>query len=98
MTTFDLADSQVTDKIKRNVRTFWSNERCDELRRLWDDNLSASDIAHLMKCSRNAVIGKSHRLNLPQRREPNPPKPRTSKKRNYHRRVEVLMAPPAKPS
>ncbi len=43
----------------------WSDERVDLLRRLWQDGLSASQIAtHLGGVSRNAVIGKVHRLGL----------------------------------
>ena len=43
----------------------WSDERVDLLRRLWEDGLSASPIAtQLGGVTRNAVIGKVHRLGL----------------------------------
>jgi GcrA cell cycle regulator len=43
----------------------WSDERVDLLRRLWEDGLSASQIAtQLGGVTRNAVIGKVHRLGL----------------------------------
>jgi len=43
----------------------WSDERVDLLRRLWQEGLSASRIAtQLGGVSRNAVIGKIHRLGL----------------------------------
>lgn len=43
----------------------WTDERIDVLRRLWADGLSASQIANsLGGVSRNAVIGKIHRLGL----------------------------------
>ncbi len=43
----------------------WSDERVDLLRRLWEDGLSASQIAsQLGGVTRNAVIGKIHRLGL----------------------------------
>ena len=48
----------------------WSDEKVAELRRLWADrNLSAADIAEKLgpKFSRNAVIGKAHRIHLPGR-------------------------------
>lgn len=46
----------------------WTDERCDELRKLWGEGLSCSKIAAEMGCaSRNAVIGKVTRLGLPQR-------------------------------
>jgi GcrA cell cycle regulator len=41
----------------------WTDERVDLLRRLWSEGLSASQIAaQLGGVSRNAVIGKVHRL------------------------------------
>lgn len=43
----------------------WTDERVDLLRRLWEDGLSASQIAsQIGGISRNAVIGKVHRLGL----------------------------------
>src|SRR6202012_4820789 len=43
----------------------WSSERIEQLRSLWHDGLSASQIAtHLGGITRNAVIGKAHRLGL----------------------------------
>jgi len=48
----------------------WSDKKVAELRRLWADrNLSAADIAKKLgpEFSRNAVIGKAHRIHLPGR-------------------------------
>jgi GcrA cell cycle regulator len=46
----------------------WTDERVERLKRLWADGLSASQIAaQLGGVSRNAVIGKVHRLCLPGR-------------------------------
>lgn len=43
----------------------WTDERVDTLKRLWTDGLSASQIAaSLGEVTRNAVIGKIHRLGL----------------------------------
>jgi GcrA cell cycle regulator len=72
----------------------WTDQRVADLRRLWADGLSASQIAtRLGGCTRNAVIGKVHRLGLAKRattsraRSPNrrprgsgPPRPRQPKK------------------
>ena len=46
----------------------WTDERVEELRKLWAEGLSASQIAaRLGGVSRNAVIGKVHRLKLSSR-------------------------------
>lgn len=46
----------------------WTDERVDLLRKLWGEGLSASQIAaQLGGVSRNAVIGKVHRLKLSSR-------------------------------
>ena len=50
----------------------WTPERVDSLVRFWSDGLSARQIADkLGGVTRNAVIGKAHRLNL-QRGTPTP--------------------------
>lgn len=40
------------------------------LRRLWDEGHSAAEIGRRMNISKNAVIGKAHRLGLPARESP----------------------------
>jgi GcrA cell cycle regulator len=49
----------------------WSEERVTLLKKLWIEGLSASEIAkQLGGVTRNAVIGKVHRLGLPLRETP----------------------------
>ncbi len=50
--------------------TVWTDERTKTLKRLWADGWSASQIARHLDCgmTRNAVIGKVHRLKLPTRK------------------------------
>lgn len=57
----------------------WTDERVDVLKRLWSEGLSASQIAdRIGSISRNAVIGKVHRLGLAGRANTARPKtPRT---------------------
>src|SRR6202048_1388517 len=53
----------------------WTDERVENLKKLWSDGLSASQIAaELGGITRNAVIGKVHRLG-PSRRATAPPPP-----------------------
>ena len=43
----------------------WTYERIEKLKQLWDEGLTASRIAaELGEVTRNAVIGKAHRLGL----------------------------------
>jgi GcrA cell cycle regulator len=50
----------------------WTDERIENLKNLWAEGLSASQIANqLGGVSRNAVIGKVHRLGLAGRAKPN---------------------------
>jgi GcrA cell cycle regulator len=52
----------------------WTDERVEMLRKLWTDGLSASQIAAEMGgVTRNAVIGKVHRLGLSGRAKPAQP-------------------------
>ncbi len=49
----------------------WTDERIDQLRGMWEKGLTASQIAEeLGGVSRNAVIGKAHRLGLQSRPSP----------------------------
>ena len=64
----------------------WTEERIERLKKMWHDGSTASQIAdELGGVSRNAVIGKAHRLGLEQR--PSPVKPGEEK--------EVKKAAPA---
>ena len=52
----------------------WTDERVESLKKLWQDGLSASQIAkQLGGVTRNAVIGKVHRLGLSGRAAPSKP-------------------------
>ena len=55
----------------------WTDERIESLKRMWEAGQTASQIAEELKgVSRNAVIGKAHRLGLQSR--PSPVKPNES--------------------
>ena len=49
----------------------WTDERIERLKKMWADGATASQIAdELGGVSRNAVIGKAHRLGLQSRPSP----------------------------
>jgi hypothetical protein len=52
------------------VETWWTQERVEALRRLWDEDLAAVEIGRRIGATKNAVIGKANRLGL-QPREAN---------------------------
>lgn len=64
----------------------WTDERVELLKKLWADGLSASQIAgELGGITRNAVIGKVHRLGLSGRaKSPSSSVPRQRKPRTSH--------------
>ena len=70
----------------------WTDERIERLKKMWADGATASQIAdELGGVSRNAVIGKAHRLGLEQR--PSPVKPGEEKEKKA-----AATASPAKAS
>ena len=48
----------------------WTEERLAQLRKLWDEGLSISQIGDALGVSRNAIAGKAHRIGLPKRPSP----------------------------
>lgn len=77
-----MMDPQATDIVT------WTDERIDQLRKLWDQGLSASAIGKQLGVSKNAVVGKAHRLKLPAR-----PSPIRKGARPPVRRMAVLPKP-----
>jgi GcrA cell cycle regulator len=48
----------------------WADETIGKLRELWAEGLSTSEIGRRLGVSKNAVVGKAHRLELPPRPSP----------------------------
>jgi len=72
----------------------WTDERIDQLKDLWEKGLTASQIAEeLGGVSRNAVIGKAHRLGLKSR--PSPVKSGGKKKAAAKKKPPAKAASPA---
>jgi GcrA cell cycle regulator len=72
----------------------WTDQRIDQLKALWEKGLTASQIAEeLGGVSRNAVIGKAHRLGLKSR--PSPVKANDTDKKAAPKKAAA--ASPAKP-
>jgi GcrA cell cycle regulator len=72
--------------MQENQGMTWNDERVDVLKKLWSDGLSASQIAsRLGGVTRNAVIGKVHRLGLSGRAT-------TSRMKSHRPRVRAQAA------
>ena len=70
----------------------WTDQRIDQLKTLWDKGLTASQIAdELGGVSRNAVIGKAHRLGLKSR--PSPVKANEPEKKSGLKKGPAKAAP-----
>lgn len=64
-----LLESAVTIRVPQNgLPSPWTDERIDLLKLRWAEGLSASLISDEMGMTRNAIIGKIHRLHLEARR------------------------------
>ena len=83
----------------------WTDERVEQLKNLWGQGSSASQIAKILGgVTRNAVIGKAHRLGLSGGTKPAQPRPeRSSREHHAHHRHHgershpKLVVPPAPP-
>jgi GcrA cell cycle regulator len=73
--------------------TPWTEELVARLKYLWQEGYSAARIVKEIgpgRLTRNAVIGKAHRLKLPERR----PRMRMPYKRKHHKPERVAAPPP----
>jgi len=76
----------------------WTDARIETLTRLWNDGLAASVIAaRLGEVTRNAVIGKVHRLGLPGRATTSR-RPRVSRPRQPLPSQRSIARPPRTPA
>src|SRR5581483_179179 len=63
--------SKAGDRAMEALHMSWTDERVEQLKSLWTEGLSASQIARALGgVTRNAVIGKVHRLGLAGRATP----------------------------
>lgn len=80
----------------------WTPDQINQLTRLWNEGLSTAEIGKQLGISKNAVVGKAHRLHLDSR--PSPIKrigPRPAMSRSLvHARpaVPAAQAPAARPA
>jgi GcrA cell cycle regulator len=87
----DSVDAFRSGSVNKEKAMNWTDERVELLRKLWTDGLSASQIAaELGGITRNAVIGKVHRLGLSGRaKSPSSAAPRQRKPRASSQMLRV---------
>ena len=85
--------------------TAWTPERVATVTRLWNEGLTTAEIGRAVGMSKNAVVGKAHRLQLPPRPSPirrgksvngapRPPSPTNGRKRATAPNGVVVRAKP----
>jgi GcrA cell cycle regulator len=74
----------------------WAEETIIRLRALWDEGHSTAEIGRRLGVSKNAVVGKAHRLDLPARPSPirRDGSGRSSPRRSTPRRIAGPTLPP----
>ena len=72
----------------------WNTETIERLRGLWAEGYSTAEIGRRMGISKNAVVGKAHRLNLPSRPSPIRREPGRAARPPQPRRVTGPTLPP----
>ncbi len=84
---------KIGEDSQRGAKLFWTDERVEQLKKLWTEGLSASQIAARLGAgvTRNAVIGKVHRLGLAGRGQPQ----RSAEPRAPRKQREPSLAPRA---
>ena len=72
----------------------WTDETISRLRALWAEGLSTAEIGRRLGVSKNAVVGKAHRLDLSARPSPIRPSPDGPRPRPPARRGRAPTLPP----
>ncbi len=72
----------------------WTDETIVRLRALWAEGLSTAEIGRRLGVSKNAVVGKAHRLDLDARPSPIRPSPDGPRPRPPARRGRAPTLPP----
>lgn len=75
----------------------WTPDRIQRLRALWHEGHSVAQIGRRLGISKNAVVGKAHRLNLPGRPNPIHGYSRPHPDRPRRARAGRMPAPPVRP-
>ncbi len=76
--------------------TTWTDAVISNLRRLWNEGHSTAEIGRRLGVTKNAVVGKVHRLALPNR--PSPIRRGQQTARKYAPRPEVVRSVPLLPA
>lgn len=74
----------------------WNDERVEMLKKLWAEGLSATEIGKRMNTSKNAIIGKAHRMGLPSRPSPIRTKDRAKPKKSTPKKTAQPVVEPVK--
>jgi GcrA cell cycle regulator len=73
----------------------WTEETVMRLRTLWEEGLSTAEIGRRLGMTKNAIVGKAHRLDLPAR--PSPIRPSTGERPPRAPRVRRSPGPTLPP-
>ncbi len=68
----------------------WTDEMVAELTKLWEEGLTTGEIGKRLGISKNAVVGKAHRLNLQSRPSPIKQSVVKKKKEETKKRIGLL--------
>lgn len=83
----------MTGTVRRGVA--WTTENVEKLKSLWEQRLSASQVAsQIPGATRNAIIGKVHRLRLPPKTKANSPTPNKISRKAKRKAPMVLKQMP----
>jgi GcrA cell cycle regulator len=78
----------------------WTPEQIGQLTQLWSEGLSTAEIGKRLGISKNAVVGKAHRLHLSSRPSPIKrvgPRPTIVRQHAHHPRLAAPVAPAPAP-
>ncbi len=69
----------------------WTEDRVEELKKLWEQEISTAEIGKILGVTKNSVVGKAHRLGLEKRQSPIKRKEGTTKTTTKKKEVITIL-------
>jgi len=77
--------------MRKKMSIVWTDSRVEKLKKLWSGGLTTGEIGKRLGVSKNAVVGKAHRLGLKSRPSPIRRNPKNTEQKRNGKKLFTLI-------